>query len=81
MADSTDGFSEKKERMWKMKEELLNSLSEKELRAFLKGYMMGERMAFKQMASSCDCGSCQCGSQCKEESCGCGQKNCNCGKE
>ena len=88
MKDEKDVFSEKKQQMWKRREELLNAMSDKELRAFIKGYMMAERMVFKQLNSGCGCqgggcqgGSCQDGSSCKGESCGCGEKNCNCGKE
>jgi hypothetical protein len=83
MKDEKDEFSEKKRQMWKRREELLNSMSEKELRAFIKGYMMAERMAFKRLNSACGCqsGGCQEGSSCRSESCGCGEKNCNCGKE
>jgi hypothetical protein len=83
MKDQKGEFFEKKMQMWKMREELLNSMSEKEIRAFLKGYMMGERTVFRQLKSMCGCqgGSCQECSSCKSESCGCGQKDCNCGKE
>ncbi len=82
MNDNKEQFSEKKMQMWKMREELFNSMSDKELRAFIKGYMMAQRMVFKQL-SSCGChgGSCHEGSSCKSESCGCGNKDCNCGKE
>jgi hypothetical protein len=71
---------EKKMQMWKMKEDLLNSMSDKELRAFIKGYMMGQRTVLKQLSSM---GGCQCGggSECKGESCGCGKEGCDCGKE
>ncbi len=84
MNDSKDGFSEKKMEMWKMREELLNSMSDKELRAFIKGYMMGQKMVMKQLSAMGGCGSgCGCGeeSSCKGESCGCGKEECNCGKE
>lgn len=85
MKDEKDNFMEGKMKMWKMREELLNSMSEKELRAFIKGYMMGERKILKHLASSaCGCqeGSCGSGScSCGNDSCGCGNKECNCGKE
>ncbi len=93
MKDEKEEFSEKKKEMWKRREALLNAMSDKELRAFIKGYMMAERMVFKQLNSAggcgggCQGGGCQCGggcqegSSCKGESCGCGEKNCNCGKE
>lgn len=83
MKDSKDEFLEKRMQMWKKREEMLNSMSEKELRAFIKGYMMGQRQVFKQLNSMCGCGGgCQEGcSSCKGESCGCGNKDCNCGKE
>ncbi len=85
MKEEKDEFYEKKMQMWKKREELLNAMGDKELRAFIKGYMMAERMVFKQLnaMNGCDCGSCQgCSScSCKDESCGCGNKDCNCGKE
>lgn len=58
--------------MWKRRNEMINSLSEKELRAFIKGYMMGERMVFRRLRrmNRCGCGSCRCG----ENSCGCEEK-------
>ena len=82
MTDEKNEFYERKMQMWKMKEELLNSMSDKELRAFIKGYMMAERMVFKQLKAlnGCDCGSCSENSSCKGESCGCGGKGCNCSK-
>lgn len=72
---------EMKMRMWKMKDEMLNAMSDKELRAFIKGYMMAEKMVFRQLQkmneSECGCGVDSCGG----ESGGCGEKECNCGKE
>ena len=71
-----DEFFEKKMQMWKKRDELLNSMSEKELRAFIKGYMMAERTVFKHLRSmngECQGGGCQ--------SCRCEEKECNCGKE
>ena len=61
MKDAKDEFYEKKMQMWKKREELLNSMSEKELRAFIKGYMLAEKMVFKQLnsMSGCECGCCQ----------------------
>lgn len=81
MKDTKDKF-ENKMQMWKMKEEMLNSMSEKELRAFIKGYMMGQKTVFKQFASmgGCDCGRDGCPS-CSGDSCGCGGKDCACGEE
>jgi hypothetical protein len=84
MNDAKEEFGEKRMKMWKMKEELLNSMSDKELRAFIKGYMMAERMVFKQLnaMNGCGCsGGCQTDSSYKGESCGCGNKDCGCGKE
>ncbi|MDE1833674.1 MAG: hypothetical protein KGH58_04630 [Candidatus Micrarchaeota archaeon] len=75
MKDEKDGFLERKMQIWKRKEEMLNSMGDKELRAFIKGYMMGQKAVFKNLDSASSCG-CQCGS-----SCGCGEKECNCGKE
>lgn len=82
MENSKDELSEKKIHMWKMREELLNSMSDKELRAFIKGYMMAQKMVFKQLnaMSGCDCGNYQGGSSCRSEGCGCGSNECNCGK-
>jgi len=71
-------IDEKKMKMWKMKEEMLNSMSEKELRAFIKGSMMGQKTVLKQLSSM---GGCQCGGSCGGDSCGCGKEDCNCGKE
>ena len=70
---------ERKMEMWKKKEELLNAMNENELRAFIKGYMMGQKSIFKQIDSTNECG---CGGHCHEESsCRCGNNDCNCGKE
>ena len=63
----------KKIEMWKKKEELLNAMSENELRAFIKGYMMGQKFIFKQMGSGCECG-CQEGSSCEGNECNCEKK-------
>ena len=72
-------FHAKKMEMWKKKEELLNAMNENELRAFIKGYMMGQKSIFKQMDISHECG---CDGHCNEElSCGCGNNDCNCKKE
>ena len=78
MKDSKEGFSEKKMQMWKMKEEMLNSMSDKELRAFIKGYMLGEKMVLKQLGSMAGCG---CGGSEQASSCGCGKEECSCSKE
>jgi hypothetical protein len=67
---------EGKMRMWKMRKEMLDSMSEKELRAFITGYMMAEKMILKQLGSQCGCG-CGCGQQgcdCKDDSCKCDDK-------
>ena len=77
MKGEQEEFHAKKMEMWKRKEELLNSMSESELRTFIKGYMMGQRSAFKQIGSM---GGCGCGCQ-ERSSCGCGGNDCNCGKE
>jgi hypothetical protein len=60
-------MSDEKMKMWKMRKELLDSMSEKELRAFITGYMMAESK--KRHESGCGCGS----------SCGCGGGGCSCG--
>jgi hypothetical protein len=79
MKDEISEFHAKKMEMWKRKEEMLNSMSEKELRAYIKGYMMGQRSVFKHLdmisGNGCGCG-CNGG-----QSCGCGGSSCNCGKE
>jgi hypothetical protein len=80
MKDSKESYSDMKTKMWKMKEEMLNSMSDKELRAFIKGYMMGQKAVLKQLSAMGGCGSGGCG--CSEESsCGCGKEECGCGKE
>ena len=85
MKETKDSISEEKMKMWKMKEELLGSMNDKELRAFIKGYMMGEKMVLKQLASmgagqcGCGCGGSSCG--CRDESCACGKEDCDCHKE
>jgi hypothetical protein len=83
MKDPKDEFYEKKMQMWKKREELLNSMGEKELRAFIKGYMLAERTVFKHLNSMCGCqgGCCQGDSSCKGCSSGCGERDCNCSKE
>ncbi len=69
-------------KMWKMRKEMLDSMSEKELRAFITGYMMAESKILRKLGSKCHCGSgcgsgCGCGSSgcnCKDSSCGCSSK-------
>ncbi len=92
MKNAKEELIERKMETLKRMEDLLKSMDEKELRAFIKGYMLAERITFKRLksviASECDgcggeckvCSSCNCGS-CGSSSCGCGQENCNCGKE
>ncbi len=91
MKDEKESFHERKMEILKKREELLKSMDEKELRAFIKGYMMAEHMTFKRLSAvlASDCGdcngccggsqSCNCGS-CDSRSCGCGKENCDCGK-
>ena len=57
MKDEHGESHEKKMRMWKMRDEMINSLNEKELKAFIKGYMMGERTALRCLRSigGCNC--------------------------
>lgn len=77
MSEEKESGFERKMQMMKMRDEMLNAMSDKELRAFIKGYMIAERTAFKHMMAM---NSCQCG--CGEgSSCACGKENCNCGKE
>ena len=65
MKDEKGEFFERRMQMWKRREEMLNSMNEKELRAFIKGYMMAQRMAFrKNRMHGCQCGCCQGGSSC-----------------
>jgi hypothetical protein len=71
MANTKDEFLEKKMKMWKMKEEFLNSMNDKELRAFIKGYM---RMAFKKLKMLHMMHGSHGG-------CECGDKDCNCNRE
>ncbi len=83
---------EGKAEMFRRREELLKSMDEKELRAFIKGYMMAERMTFRRMKSVSSCCSDDCGGSCKESSqcscgscgscaCSCDKDNCSCGRE
>ncbi|MDE1865777.1 MAG: hypothetical protein KGH94_04045 [Candidatus Micrarchaeota archaeon] len=81
MKESREDFVERKMKMWKMREEFINSMSDKELKAFIKGYMMGERTIFKRLSKMQGCG-CGCGGGCScGGSCNCDEKECNCGKE
>jgi hypothetical protein len=66
---------EHKMMMWKMRKEMLDSMNEKELRAFITGYMMSESMILRKLGSKCSCG-CHCGQgcNCKGGSCNCGNK-------
>ncbi len=66
---------EGKMKMWKMQKEMLNSMGDKELRAFITGYMMAESKILKAMNSECGCG-CGCGQECNCEdgSCKCDEK-------
>lgn len=93
MKDEKENFHERKMEMFKKREEFLKSMDEKELRAFIKGYMLAERITFKRLKSvvACGCDNC-CEESCRESSscgcgssgngsCGCGQENCNCGKQ
>lgn len=57
-------------KMWKMRKEMLDSMSEKELRAFITGYMMAESKILRKLGSR---GSCGCG-----QGCGCNGASCNC---
>lgn len=74
---------ERKMKMWKMRKEMLDSMGEKELRAFITGYLMAEAKMLRKLipSGSCGCGcggggcNCGCGSGC---SCGCGS-GCSCG--
>lgn len=64
MKESKGDHNEMRMQMWKKRDEMLKSLSDKELRAFLKGYMMGEHMAFRRarkIIKASNCGSCGCG--------------------
>ncbi len=76
---------EGKMKMWKMKKEMLDSMGEKELRAFINGYMMAESKMLKAMSSDSGCGcgcsgSCGCGSDCNCDCCKDGSCNCDSGK-
>ncbi len=83
MKNESDASCEKRMQRWKMREEMLNAMSEKELRAFIKGYMMAEHTIFRRMTQMCSPSSCNCQecSSCKGESCDCGDKECKGCKE
>ena len=59
-----------KMKMWKMRKEMLDSLGEKELRAFITGYMMAESRMKRHHSCGCN-GGCSCGCN-RGCSCGCG---------
>ena len=77
-----DDRMERRMKMWKMRKETLDSMDEKELRAFITGYMMAERMILKKLSPKKDCGcGCRCGNGCScgnESGCGCQGGSCNC---
>ena len=76
--DGKGEFLEKKMQMVKVMNDTLNSMGDKELRAFIKGHMMAEEMIFKALKSMFGGNEC---SSCGSGSCGCGNKECHCGKE
>jgi hypothetical protein len=71
-----DDRMERRMKMWKMRQEMINSMGEKELKAFITGYMMAESMILRKLSKKCSCGG-GCG-----QGCGCGQHGgeCGCGK-
>lgn len=70
------GKMEAKMAMWKMRDEMLKSMDEKELRAFVTGYLMAESMLLKKLGSK---GSCSCGCGCGYgQGCNCNAESCNC---
>lgn len=74
MKDETKAdMMEGKMRMWKMKREMLDAMSDKELRAFITGYMMAESKILRKLGSTCGCG-CGCG---QGGNCGCSSCNCD----
>jgi hypothetical protein len=82
MRDETkEDRMEHRMKMWKMRQEMLNSMGEKELRAFISGYIMSQSMMLRKMGSrhghGFGCGhGCGCGSECncKGGSCNCENK-------
>jgi hypothetical protein len=80
MEDQKEKSPERRMEMRKKMEELLNTMDEKELRSFIKGYMLGEMKASKRMKHGCGRGSCNCNNAstgCGCEGC-CGKEGCNC---
>ena len=69
---------EGKMKMWKMRKEMLDSMSEKELRAFITGYMMAESKILRAMSSECGCGCGQCCSCGSGQACDCEDGSCKC---
>ncbi len=80
MEDQKEKFHERRMEMRKKMEELLNTMDEKELRSFIKGYMLGEMKASKRMKHGCGRGSCNCNNASSGCGCegGCGKEGCNC---
>lgn len=69
-------FLDKRMEMWKRREEMLSKMDEKELRAFIKGYMMSQGMLLRMLKPKHKCNEgCGCGN------CNCVSGNCNCGAE
>jgi hypothetical protein len=74
MEQEKNGWKHKEE-MWRWKKEMLAAMGEKELHAFITGYMMAEKMVLKSMSSGRGCG-CGCGPECscKGGTCKCSDK-------
>lgn len=72
MAGMMDKHFEMKMRMMKMRDDMLNAMDEKELRAFIKGYLMAQMQNKKRQGGG---GGCGCGGHC---GCGGGEGSCDC---
>lgn len=79
--EGKDERMEYRMKMWRMREEKFNSMGEKELRAFITGYMTAESMLLRKLSKKhgCSCGQhggeCGCGQECNCKGCSCNCEN------
>ena len=74
--DQRNERMESRMKMWRMNQEMLNSMGDKELRAFITGYMMAESKILRKLGSRRGCG-CGCGCSCGDK-CSCKGGSCKC---